>query len=451
MSEYEVPVEAPIPPSIGEALENTVDAVFDATLPKLHLTQGQDRGVSGVHRMMTAPGPGFFFMVGFAGTGKTTAMRVIARECGQPLVITPTGKAALRVREATRLYAQTIHRWLYIPMVDPKTGVIKFRRRDVGEIWIPPSRLVLLDEASMVGPEVWKDIYETVTSFDLKLVCIGDGFQLPPVQAKNAAPFSILDPAFAYQLNAERVELTEVLRQAQDSPVVRVSMALRNGDGYRALLGLHRVTDANIGAVAPQVHQSGGIIVCHTNQQRYRLNGCMRQALGMRDIDPTPGEPLLVLKNTYSVDLVNGEIVPFSQWTVPPSYPMQVTDDWKGTEEQVHFGAMPITMSGPNDEPTVINTVVVREELWGRMEAGFGAVIKRAKMWATDNGVATAPYLPVNFGYCYTVHKSQGSEWPFVLVVVEPSVRLDTEEGRRWAYTAVTRAKTMAAVYFGRV
>jgi hypothetical protein len=46
---------------------------------------------------------------------------------------------------------------------------------------------------------------------------------------------------------------------------------------------------------------------------------------------------------------------------------------------------------------------------------------------------------------------SQGSQWPYVFVVIEPSVRFDEEEGRRWAYTALTRASQLASVYIGRV
>jgi ATP-dependent exoDNAse (exonuclease V) alpha subunit len=59
------------------------------------------------------------------------------------------------------------------------------------------------------------------------------------------------------------------------------------------------------------------------------------------------------------------------------------------------------------------------------------------------------PVLHANYGYCFTAHKAQGSEWPWALVVLERSVNLGTEDGLRWCYTALTRAKTMAAVFQG--
>src|SRR5262249_10606000 len=153
-----------------------------------------------------------------------TLIRVLGQEHGKPKIVTPTGKAALRVREATGLDAGTIHRWIYKPVVDPKTGVLKFARREGNDLDIPASRLVILDEASMVGPDIWKDVRQVCEQHDLKLIVIGDGFQLPPVQVRGAPMFSVLTPEFATQLGAERIEMNEVLRQAQGSPVIRASM-----------------------------------------------------------------------------------------------------------------------------------------------------------------------------------------------------------------------------------
>lgn len=452
----DLPMEPPATPSIGADLERVVDGVFEPLSPSFRLTDGQARGLDAGQRMMQRLGPGFCFIVGYAGTGKTTMMKVVAQTLGTPLVVTPTGKAALRVREATRLEAHTIHRWLYKPIEDPKTGAIKFIKRAADEIYVPPSRLVLLDEASMVGPEVWRDLYETVVGFNLKLICIGDGFQLPPVQERNAAPFSLLEPDFAESLKAERIELTEVLRQAEGSPVVRASMLLREGEGYRALIeNLPRIYERDIGATAVATHRAGGILICHTNAQRHKLNACMRSALGFSDWMPQIGEPLLVLKNTYEVSLFNGETVPFAGWSTTPADDIgeRVYDRWKGQEERAHFGAMPINIMSEQDTPAVVHVTISVEELWGRLTSGVGAIIQASKRWASDHGLlpTATPHLPVNFGYCYTAHKSQGSQWPYVLVVVEPSIDLGGEEGRRWVYTSITRAQSQAACYFGRL
>lgn len=415
-----------------------------APLP-FKLTDGQDQALAGVGRLLKKKDPSVLFVVGFAGVGKTTALRVIAQQFGRPVVITPTGKAALRVTEATGLAARTIHRWIYRPVEDPRTGAISFVRRAPDEIDAPPSRLVLLDEASMVGPDMWRDIWEVCTIKNLRLVCVGDGFQLPPVMPGKSAPFSILTPEFADQLKGERVELTEVLRQAQGSPVIRASMALRAGHGVAAFAELPRIQAQQIASVAVSTFQQGGIVICHRNVTRFRINNGMRLAFGITDPLPQPNEPLLVLKNNYAAGAMNGEATNFLGWHTPPDGQEKIYDRWLKKSEETRFGA--ILFGGK----TLVTVSI--EEIHGKLECGLGAISIGAERYARANQLylndVVAPHLHANFGYAYTAHKSQGSQWPYVFVVVEPSVRLNEELGRRWAYTAITRASEMAAIFLG--
>jgi exodeoxyribonuclease-5 len=438
----------------GHAEEPASSEVAPPEPPPLQLTAGQDQALEGVRALMKLPGAGAFFITGYAGSGKTTLLRVIAEDAGRPIVITPTGKAALRVREATGLEARTIHRWIYKPQEDPVTGTITFTRRNLDEIETPPSRLILLDEASMVGPDVWKDVWEICKYLDLKIVCVGDGFQLPPVQPPNAPPFSLLDPAFIEGLGAEGVELTEVLRQAQDSPVIRASMRLRAGDGIRALYELPRIETAQLAQVAVETHKIGGVVICHRNVTRFKVNIGVRASLGITDELPQPGEPLLVLKNAYDIGLYNGETTVFPGWSKPPGQPDRVYDRYKQIEEHARFGGIAVERTIDGKKSAVPATLAV-EELHGRLTAGNGAIASAAGRWARTKqlfvGDNVAPHLHANFGYCYTAHRGQGSQWPYVVVLLESSIRLNEEDGRRWAYTAVTRAQTMTAVHYGNI
>ncbi len=412
------------------------------------LTDGQNLAREAVHRIMTKPGFAMCVTAGYAGVGKSTLIGVFAQEWGVPTVITPTGKAALRVTEATGLQASTVHRWLYKPSDDEKTGTTRFTRRSLEDIPKTKSRMVVLDEASMVPKDLWTDIFNTCKQLDLKLVCVGDPFQLPPVQASNLPPFSILTPAFAQVLGAERVEMTEVLRQAQGSPVIRASMALRQGIGLPALRDLPQAEYRMIQDVVVATHQQGGITICHRNQTRYHLNAGIRSALRILDENPQPGEPLMVLRNNYTAGLMNGETVKFTGWTRPPEGFERITDRWSGKQQDTRFGAtnmggVPVTMS--------------LEELHGRLDQVSTRSIEfAANRWARINGHftagdAVAPHVHANMGYAYTAHKSQGSQWPTVFVVIEPSVRFDEIDGLRWIYTAITRAQNGAAYYLGKL
>lgn len=436
--------------------EAIVEATPVAPPPALHEevaaagftpTEGQSKAVDAVARLMKQTGAGLLAIVGFAGTGKTTMLKLLGAVYRNPLIITPTGKAALRVSEAAGLPARTAHRWLYKSSEDGKTGRLKFDRKQSHELEIPACRLVLIDEASMVGAELWADIWRVAKQFDLKVVAVGDGFQLPPVQDRNAPVFSLLDEKTIAAHNGTRVELTEVLRQAQDSPVVRASMMLRQGMGDRALGELPRIPRNDLPNVAVESTKAGGVIICHSNNCRFRVNEGMRMSIGIGNGPPQVGEPLLVLRNNYDLDLYNGEQVAFGGWTKEPTETQHVRDRYTGAEADIAYGCA--TVDGRQ-------AVVALQELTGSVpEIGGLALSIGAEAWARQHGCWTGekvtPFLQANYGYCYTAHKSQGSEWPYALVIVEPSVKLDREEGRRWAYTAVTRAKTMAAVFFGKI
>ena len=436
--------------ALEKAPEEYVAPVMPSYLRPLPFapTQDQDNALGAVRRMVQKRGWAVTVVVGFAGVGKSASLLFMAHEHGLPIIITPTGRAAARVRELTGLDASTIHMWLYRVVEDEKTGVVSFVRKTSDEIEekIPRSRLVILDEASMVGPDVWKDVISVVQQHELKLVCVGDGFQLPPVQAPNAPPFSVLAPEFAQQLGAERVEMTTVLRQAQDSPVIRASMAIRKGEGLRALRELKRIEPNEFWNVCTAVHRAEGAVICHRNVTRFQINANTRLALGHVDELPQVGEPLLCRKNSYSAGVMNGEIFKFPGWEVEPLNHEQIYDRYKDVRESARFGAVKVGKAV---------ATIAAEELYGRLTANPKAIEIAANRWARIENLFTgdtvSPHLHAQWGYCLTCHAGQGGQWPYVLVVLEPSIRLNEEEGRRWLYTAVSRSSVMTAIYQGGV
>ena len=231
-------------------------------------------------------------------------------------------------------------------------------------------------------------------------------------------------------------------------------MALRNGVGLDAFQELPRIQYNQVAAVALTTYQAGGVVVCHRNVTRFKVNAGIRAALGILSELPQKGEPLLVLKNSYDIELFNGESTIFDGWKEAPNKYEYVYDRWKHLEERVRFGAT--LVAGER-----LATLAI-EELHGRLVSGFSPIAAAAGQWASrhhhlrekaflDAKISVAPHLHANFGYCYTAHKSQGSQWPYVFVILEPSIRINEEDGRRWAYTAVTRAQQMTTVYLGNV
>ena len=180
-------------------------------------TPHQDSALKAVADWLKAkPGrngtPPVFRLFGYAGTGKTTLARHIAEGVdGEVKFAAFTGKAALVMRNKGCDNASTIHSLIY-------------RARESGveqpsfELWddAPASKakLIVIDECSMVDAELGRDLM----SFDCPLLVLGDPAQLPPIQGGGF--FTDCEPD---------AMLTEVHRQAQDDPIVRMSMDIREG------------------------------------------------------------------------------------------------------------------------------------------------------------------------------------------------------------------------------
>lgn len=385
-------------------------------------------------------GGGLAIISGYAGTGKTTLIRVLAEENPGTFVLTPTGKAAVRVKEAAKCDAMTIHRWMYIPRKDEKTGYMSWDLRQPQELKLPVNGTLLIDEASMITAKMFEHIRLFVSALGLNLVLIGDGFQLAPVEMDpTLSGFSVFKVT-----EAERVDLTEVLRQALDSPIIRVSTLVRTDpDINNALLELDFVPEARLDQAAVDTWDQRGVIISHRNVTRHRLNNRIREMRGLKEGELQTDEPLLVVKNNYDLNVFNGEVFTVDKLQDQHG-PLTVTDRHKNKSLFMRFQEVTFF-----DNPQT--AVISPEEIFGRSEDidpdYIGGTIRRhLKDVYSIRGVPPPSFMDANLGYALTCHKSQGSEWPYALVVLEPSVRLGQQEGRRWLYTALTRAKASVKV-----
>lgn len=412
------------------------------TIAGITPTPGQGRALAAVERLHKAK-EGGVQLVGYAGTGKTTIIRALGQLYGDPKVVAPTGKAALRVTEQTGLPCSTFHRWLYDPGNDEVTGTLRLVLKHSSRLSLPSCKLVIMDESSMVSASAWADMWRTCQRLGLKIILVGDGFQLPPVERNESAgpPFSTMSPDFAKGLGFERVEMTDIVRQAQDSPVVRAAAGLRAGD-RTALNLLPKVPEDALASTAHRTLTAGGVIIAHTNRTRHMANAALKQP------ELTENEPLLVLRNDYDLDVYNGQQLRFKRW-VSTDYPaVVVADKWR-TNQPTPVRFYPADVEGNR-------VLLCPEQIGGHLDIGEIPLGDAARRFARNNGLRcdsneqlSMPLLHSNYGYCYTAHKAQGSEWPFVLVILERTVRLNEEEGLRFAYTAITRAQSMAAIYWG--
>lgn len=405
-------------------------------------TEGQARALELIKSLPKRypNGGGLAIISGYAGTGKTTLLKVLAKDDPLMFVLTPTGKAAVRVKEAAGCDSMTLHRWMYIPRKNEETGELTYDLRKPEELRIPTYGTLIIDEASMIGAKVFEHLRLFVAALGLNLVLIGDGFQLAPVEMDpELAGFSVFKVP-----DAERVDLTVVLRQALDSPIIRVSTMVReDGDISNALLELDFVPVAKMDDAAKETWDQRGVIICHRNVTRHSINAKIREMRGLSPDVLETDEPLLVMKNNYDLNVFNGEVFTVDK-LLDKHGPVVVTDRPKNKSMYMNYQEATFF-----DNPQT--AVISPEEVFGKSQDIDPDFIGRdgrrlLRQVYQYRGMEPPAFMNSNLGYALTCHKSQGSEWPYALVILEPSVRLGQQEGRRWLYTALTRAKNSVRV-----
>jgi len=357
-------------------------------------TIAQDTALNSVaHWLKEQPGtngtPQVFRLFGFAGTGKTTLTKHLAEHVdGDVKFAAFTGKAASVMRGKGCNGASTIHSLIY-------------RARESGEeipsfdLWeeAPASKaaLIIIDECSMVDAELGRDLL----SFGVPLLVLGDPAQLPPIQGGGF--FTEAEPD---------VMLTEVHRQAQDDPIIRLSMDIRAGEylepgryGESEVVMKHNLD--------PQRVLEADQVLVGRNATRRSYNSRIRMRRGLDDPMPAAGDKLVCLRNNRKKGLFNGGL-----WSVKE----------RGGRKT---GIMTMRLLPDDETATRGVKVSVRPEC-------FTGGIEQID-WARRK-----PYDEFDYGYVLTVHKAQGSQWDDVVLFDESFAFSDSRE--RWLYTGVTRA-----------
>jgi exodeoxyribonuclease-5 len=359
-------------------------------ITRVNLTQEQTAALAAVEEFVTLPSWALtkrsFTLHGLAGTGKTTLMAVLARRYPRATLCAFTGKAASVLRRKVGLKVSTIHSVLFnfkgLVADDFEEGKMNPIFEDKGvEL---PDQVVLVDEGSMVGRSLAVKLLDT----QARLVVCGDPGQLPPV--KDAQFF--LDPD---------VTLQTIHRQALDSPIIRQAHRIRHEGTYDED-GDFRV----IARAEPEDLLAADAILCWRNITRQRLNARKRELLGLTG-PLRAGEPVMCLKNDHRLGLYNGAVYELAY--------------------------------GTSDEPEDGVTLITDE--YGSTVRVHSATIEGQDP-AFDKNRYDDDYLPFAPAYAATVHKSQGSEYPNVLLFDECS-------GVDWAqfmYTGVTRAAERCTV-----
>lgn len=356
---------------------------------------------------------------GYRGAGKSTLIKFIIAALGldddEVAYVAYTGKAATVLKEKGCANATTAHKLLYYSKQMPD-GKYFHRPRPSFEI---KYSVIVVDEVSMLPKSLW----DLLISHNVYVIACGDPFQLPPVDKTDA--HNLLDNPHIF--------LDEIMRQAQESEIIRMSMLIREGKPLPLFKG-NEVQVISKKELVSGMYSWADQILCATNKTRNTINEQMRRMYNLSDA-PQEGDKIIGLKNHWDVysdkesPLTNGVIGSMKNLKKGVLYLPRYIEE-KGFIET-------LTADIELDNGEVFYDVCMDYKSIAEGEKALNG--KQEYLFAKNKGLPEEPPFEMAYGYAITVWKAQGSEWDKVLLF-EESFPFDKEEHQRYLYTGITRA-----------
>jgi len=412
-----------------------------------------------------------FIVRGYAGTGKTTAIGAMVKTFPsfrlKSVLLAPTGRAAKVLSGFSKKQAFTIHKKIYHTKAD-KDGKTAFALA----VNLHTNTIFIIDEASMITDggglqrgSLLDDLIEYVYSgVNCRLIFIGDIAQLPPI-GRDVSP--ALDPKFLkvnYNLSLKGVELTQVMRQSNESGILHNATRIRletlvdepklkfdlvSFSDIRKIDGLE--LEDELHTCLSTYGEDETIVICRSNKRANIFNQQIRVRIKDLEEEIATGDYVMVVKNNYYWLDENSPIGFIANGDIAEVMKMG------NVEEKYGFRFLDVTLRlvdypqlQPIETKVLLDTILsespslTSEEsklLFENVMEDFQEVTNKQKRMQLLRKSQYFNALQVKFSYAVTCHKSQGGQWKAVFIdqgyLTEEMLN---KEYARWLYTAITRA-----------
>ena len=380
-----------------------------------------------VQAVVEAVNSGLLIITGGPGTGKTTTINTIIRyfesEEMEILLAAPTGRAAKRMTEATGYEARTIHRLLEISGMpgDERSVGMHFERNEENPL---DADAVIIDETSMVDIHLMQSLLKAVNP-GTRLILVGDVNQLPSVGPGNV----LKDVIEAGCFNV--VMLTRIFRQASQSDIV---------------VNAHKI---NAGETVPLGKKSNDFLFIKRDDPNTIINAMItlvqKKLPGYVGADPYDIQIMTPMrKGALGVERLNTIL---QEYLNPPDK-SKLEKESGGVTFRVGDKVMQIK-NNYNIEWEVRNKYGIPVDKGTGIYNGDIGIIREINLFAElvtvefDEGrmveYSFKQMEELELAYAITIHKSQGSEYPAVVIPIFSGPKMLMT--RNLIYTAVTRAR----------
>jgi exodeoxyribonuclease-5 len=339
----------------------------------------------------------WLYCAGWAGTGKTTMVREITKDIPGTFFAAYTGKAASVLQRYNGVPAQTLHSLIYNVSDADQTRLLEMK-----------VELACTEPGSLAYRELEAEI--RLESDRLK----GPRFSLNPDAPLKGAPLLVLDECsmvnqkLAEDVLSFNVPILVLGDPAQLRPV-------KGGGYFTNRARMIRKGSEEADAVGLFMAGEDVQLLTGKNETRRKLNLKTRRRLGRTSWWPQKGDRLVCLRNDRDWGVLNGVLCE------------SVTDSTDTLDDEC------VTL-GIDYEGRFIGSIP------GHLEP-FKVYQQLDRGAPIEEPILNERHLlPFDYGYCLTVHKSQGSQWRHVVLCDDGFAKRDPAQRREWMYTAITRA-----------
>ena len=441
-------------------------------------TQGQEMAIGMLSEFVTTPQThGLFVLKGYAGTGKTTLVSALVKTLNQlrqrVVLLAPTGRAAKVFSVYSGNKAFTIHKHIY--RVQMQEGMLHFSRKE-NKL---NNTLFIVDEVSMISDSQQRSdlfssrsVLEDLINFVFegnqnKLLFIGDDAQLPPVHSDESPALQIDYLRHSFNLNLVSCQLTDVVRQALDSGILFNANQLRHKLKYQDydfpffsgadFPDFQRISGATLedelNTLYNHYDHDEIVTITRSNKRAFMFNSEIRNRILFRENQIAAGDYLMAVKNNYYWVDEGSEVGFIANGDIMEILAINKIQEIYG----FHFADVTVRLCdypnhGDIDIKIILESLTCEgaslgkadlDKLYHAVGEDYADIPTKRERYAKMKEDPFLNAVQVKFSYALTCHKTQGGQWPVVLLdqgLIRDGVL--TKSYFRWLYTAITRASS---------